>query len=700
MLEGLEGTLCHADDILVFGATHKEHDARLLKVLNRLEQNGLTLNEKCEFAVPQVRFLGHIISAEGIRADPDKIKAIKQMPEPKSVADVKRFLGMVNYIGKFSPNIAELTGPIRDLLKAENDWTWGIQQQQAFEKVKQELSSPAVLAQYCPDRQTRVSADASFFGLGGVLSQLQPAGEWRPVAFISRSMTPTEKRYAQIEKEALAITWACERFQTYLLGLDFVVRTDHKPLVSLLGSRLLDDLPPRILRFRLRLLRFSFKIMHVAGKNLITADTLSRAPLEENPSEADLKREEEVKVCVDHVIQQLPATPTKLAQIKKAQEDDEVCRQLSSLVRTGWEEKKTAPPHLALFWQYRHDLLIAEGLLMKGNRLVIPGSLQKDVLERVHQGHQGITKCLARAQMSVWWPGITRQIKEKVSQCETCVKNSYSHPEPLLTTLLPSRPWQRVAADLFHWNKGNYILLIDYYSRYIEVASLTVTTTKQVMEKLKAMFARHGVPEILVTDNGPQFAASDFADFAKDYDFHHVTSSPHYPQSNGEAERAVRTVKTLLKKGEDPHKALMAYRATPLASGASPAQLLMGRNIRTTLPVSPSTLKPAWPNLNTFERKENELKAKQKMWYNKRHRAQIKPVLRTGQSVWIKNVPNPGRVTCPADTPRSYIVEGPTGSLRRHRSHLRVVPSQPQEIQECVKSRVGRVIRPPLRLNL
>ncbi|ROL43508.1 hypothetical protein DPX16_1954 [Anabarilius grahami] len=126
----------------------------------------------------------------------------------------------------------------------------------------------------------------------------------------------------------------------------------------------------------------------------------------------------------------------------------------------------------------------------------------------------------------------------------------------------------------------------------------------------------------------------------------------------------------------------------------------MGRNIRATLPVSPSTLKPAWPNLSTFKRKEKELKVKQKMWYNKRHRAQIKPVLQTGQSVWIKNVPNPGRVRSPADTPRSYIVEGQTGSLRRHRSHLRAVPSQPREIQDCVRSRVGRVIRPPLRLNL
>ncbi|RXN35784.1 Transposon Ty3-G Gag-Pol poly [Labeo rohita] len=132
------------------------------------------------------------------------------------------------------------------------------------------------------------------------------------------------------------------------------------------------------------------------------------------------------------------------------------------------------------------------------------------------------------------------------------------------------------------------------------------------------------VPEVLVTDNRPQFAASDFADYAKDYNFHHVTSSPHYPQSNGEAERAVRTVKTLLRKGEDPHKALMAYRATPLTSGASPAQLLMGQNIRTTLPVNPSTLKAAWPNLSTFKKKDKALKEKQAKWYNKRHRGHAK----------------------------------------------------------------------------
>ncbi|KAL2089226.1 hypothetical protein ACEWY4_016125 [Coilia grayii] len=211
MLDGLEGTVCHADDILVFGATQQEYDERLHRVLQRLQQRGLTLNDKCQFAVTEVKFLGHIVSGKGIRPDPDKIRAIAAMSPPRDVEDVKRFMGM-----------------------------------------------------------------------------LQVQGQWRPVALISHSMTKTERRYAQIEKEALAITWACERFQTYLLGLHFEIRTDHKPLLSLLSSRALDDIPPRALRFRLRLLRFTYTIVHVPGKNLIAADALLRAPLQGATTEEDL----------------------------------------------------------------------------------------------------------------------------------------------------------------------------------------------------------------------------------------------------------------------------------------------------------------------------------------------------------------------------------------------------------------------------
>uniref|UniRef100_A0A3P8RZR4 Gypsy retrotransposon integrase-like protein 1 n=1 Tax=Amphiprion percula TaxID=161767 RepID=A0A3P8RZR4_AMPPE len=508
-------------------------------------------------------------------------------------------------------------------------------------------------------------------------------------------MTNAERRYAQIEKEALALTWACERFQSYLVGMDFLIQTDHKPLISLLGSRALDDLPPRILRFRLRLLRFTYKIEHVPGKNLITADALSRAPIQAPPTMQDKQLEEDVCVSINQILQQLPASESKLAQIRQAQETDNTCRRLKELVQTGWPTSRKALPHeLQAYWQYHQDLSIADGLLMKSERLVIPIKMQEEMLNRVHDGHQGMTKCIARAQQSIWWPGLTKQIKLKVDNCIVCAQEVHNAPEPLMTTQTPNRPWQRVAADLFQWNRAMYLLVIDYFSRYIEVANLASTTAVPVINRMKAIFARHGVPETLVTDNGPQFSAAEFAAFARDYDFIHVTTSPHYPQSNGEAERAVRTVKSLLKKGEDPHKALMAYRATPLAQGSSPAQLLMGRNIRTPLPVNEEKLQPRWPNLQLFQGKDQDLKQKQASWFNKRHKARIKQELTPGQRVWVKNTNNSGTVSSPANTPRSFNIDMPSGCLRRNRSHIRVIP------EGTTVTRSGRVVRTPQRLDL
>lgn len=315
-------------------------------MLGRLQEEGLTLNkDKCQFAVDKVMFLGHIVSAQGIQADPGKIRAITEMPTPKDAADVKRFVGMVNYVGKFSPRIAELTQLLRDLLKTVTASEWGSAQQRAFDELRKELSSPTVLAQYCLNRETIVAADASSFGLGGVLSQMQPSGEWRPIAFISRSMTDTERRYAQIEKEALALTWACERFQSYLVGMYFLIQTDHKPLISLLGSRALDDLPPRILRFRLRLLRFTYKIEHVPGKKLITADALSRAPIQDPPTPEEMQREQDVCASINLVMEHLPASEQRLAQIRVAQDADDVCKRLKNMVQTGWPLSKKALPY-------------------------------------------------------------------------------------------------------------------------------------------------------------------------------------------------------------------------------------------------------------------------------------------------------------------------------------------------------------------
>ncbi|KAL7856534.1 hypothetical protein SRHO_G00154330 [Serrasalmus rhombeus] len=295
MLEGCEGVVCHADDIVVFGADMQQHNLRLHKVLQRLREEGLALNEKCEFAKDSIIFVGHRVTADGVTADPDKIRAIIDMPEPQSVED------------------------------------------------------------------------ASSFGLGGVLSQQQEDGTWRPIVFISRGLTEAEKHYAQIEKEALAVTWACERLSPYLLGLQFKIETDHKPLVPLLSSKALDELPPRVLRFRLRLLKFIFDIVHVPGKCLITADALSRAPVKHILTQEEKDNEAEVKVFVDAV--------------------DPSC----------YRSKIALPPDLGAYWPERETLSMAGELLFAGQRIVIPQSMRKEILQDLQSGHQGIVKCRARA---------------------------------------------------------------------------------------------------------------------------------------------------------------------------------------------------------------------------------------------------------------------------------------------------------------
>jgi hypothetical protein len=304
ILEGLDGVVCEMDDILVFGENQTEHDKRLMDVLRGLEKAGLTLNsEKCVFSVRSLKFIGHIVGENGISADPLKIKAIADMEQPTNVSEMRRFLGMANQLSKFTLDLAETTKPLRDLLAKKNAWHWSDAQDQAFKKVKSLLSSTPVLAMYDPCSETLLSSDASSYGLGGILAQKQPDGHWRPVAYASRAMSGTEQRYAQIEKEALAITWACERFNNYILGLKFHIETDHKPLVPLLGSKNLEDLPPRVQRFRLRLMRYSYTISHVPGRNMTTADTLSRAPIKSTSPAEDNSLQEETRAYVKSICQ-------------------------------------------------------------------------------------------------------------------------------------------------------------------------------------------------------------------------------------------------------------------------------------------------------------------------------------------------------------------------------------------------------------
>ena len=297
-------------------------------------------------------------------------------------------MGLANQLGKFSCHPADITHPLRGLPSSKRAWLWGPDQETAFVKAKEALTKPIILALYRPGGETKVAADASSFGLGAVLLQ-RVTSEWRPVAYASRTLSATEQKYAQIEKEALVVTWACTKFSDYLLGNKFLIESDHKPLIPLLNTKHLDCLPPRILRFRLRLAKFDYTVSHVPGKLLYAADALSRAPTSSVTPEDD-SLQDDAELLVDTMVTSLPAIVVRL------------------YCQGGWPSKHQIPPQVKPYWEARASLTVCNDLLLYNNCIVVPQTLQKDTMDKIHEGHQGIERCRIRAKSSVWWPGLSK----------------------------------------------------------------------------------------------------------------------------------------------------------------------------------------------------------------------------------------------------------------------------------------------------
>ena len=701
ILVDIPGVICHMDDILIHSGDKADHDAKVRQVLKLLSDAGVTLNQKCEFSRSSIKFLGHIIDGSGVTADPDKTQAIRNFPAPQNITELQRFNGMVNQLGKFIPNLAEINLSLRQLLRKDQAWLWGPDQNAAFLKIKDELLKPQTLAHYHPSKETIIAADASNSGIGAVLLQIQEDGIRKPVCFASRSLSSAEQHYAVIEKEALAATWACEKFASYVTGMEFTVQTDHKPLVPLLSTKDLSAMPPRILRFRMRMMRFSPKIQYVQGKYQVTADALSRAPTSE-PNEGDVALIAEVEEMASEIFNLIPASTQMLEQLSAAQDADEDCVEIKRLCRDGWPAFMDHAPSLNPYFKNREHLSLLKGLLIFDDRIVIPKCKRLEMLNKLHQGHLGITKCRARAKQSIWWPGLSSSIEEMVKNCSTCAKVRPTPKEPLMVSSYPQRPWERVGMDLFELQGKTYVIVVCYRSRWPEVRRLTQTTSAGVIQALKDIFSIHGIPDLVVSDNGPQFASQEFREFGVSYNFNHVTSSPHYPAANGEAERTVRTVKEMLKKNTDHYSALLTYRTTPLQNGLSPAELLMGRKLRTSLPMLPSKLASniQKETVEEAERKETRYRDKQAENFNRRHRTSLLPQLRRGENVWIRDQERDGTVVEKTANPRSYLVETEKGIVRRNRSALVSTTSSTTsaENETHVLRRSTRQSKPPQRL--
>ena len=551
LVAGLSNVDNIIDDILVYGKDMDDHDKHLQAVLERIEKTGLKLNkDKCLFRQDRLEYFGHEISREGISPSAQKVSAVQDLEPPKNKTELQRAVGLINYLGRFVENLSTMISPITDLLKNDTAWYWGPEQNKAFETVKSVLTKAPVLAYYDRTKPIVVSGDASRVGLGAAI-YMQEGSELKPIAFASRTLTETEKKWAQIELECLSLVFACERFSRYLVGLDsFKLITDHKPLVPLINKSDINKSLIRCQRLLLRLRRFNAVAEYCKGNagTMIVSDCLSRAPRKQFDTCSMI--ENEINMYVESVSSNVPITDTRLKSIYDATQNDEEMQNAISLTKNGWpESEKDMKNTMKNYFSARNELSVVNGMLMYRNRIVIPKGQRMEVLDKLHAGHQGITKSREFAGQCVWWPTINRDITEKVQNFQFCQESRPTQRrETLKPTALPHGPWQKIGADLCELNNKWFLVVMDYYSKYIEIGYLTRPTSANVIGKLENMCAHWGDAHEIICDNGSVFTAAQFKQFAQEHNIKLSYSSAHMPQAHGGAEAGVKIAKNILRQ--------------------------------------------------------------------------------------------------------------------------------------------------------
>ena len=669
-LGGLSGVICVADDIVVVGrgdtktAAETEHAKNLCGLQQRCKEKNIRLNEKkAAVRKEEITFMGHRISAEGVKPDRAKIAAILDMPAPTDVQGVRRLCGMIQYLAKFMPNLASDLEPIRALTKKDSEWNWSPECEQALKAVKQQVTNTPVLAFFDPREELVLQVDSSKDGLGAAILQ-----NGRPLEYASRALTQAERRWAQIEKETLALVFGLERFDQYTYGRPIRVQNDHKPLAAIL-KKPLSQASRRIQALMMRLHRYDVTFQYVQGTQLFIADTLSRAYL---PDPGD-------DICVLEIHALADVADKTRDEVRDATEKDRGLQTLLRVIDEGWPEKKCdVPENIRMYFDVRDTLSQHEGIILKGDRILIPFSLRADMTKRLHAAHLGYDSMLRRARELMYWPGMAQDIKQMADNCEACQRmKPNNQKEPLMQHEDGRAPWKKIGTDLFEIRGRQYLVTVDYFSYYIEVDYLKSTTTRDVINKLQGHFARYGVPAEIVSDQGPQYTAAEFKRMTEEWGIIHTMSSPGHHQSNGKAEAAVKTVKHMmykcLEKDSNQYEALLELRNTPRQdTGLSPAQMMFGRQIRSRLPMINTKPVGQRQTQKAIKKRRNRQKTV-KSSYDKRAKELIP--LHAGQPVFFQHVPGQQwkkGVIRRRDDERSYTVEGDNGGVyERNRVHIR-----------------------------
>lgn len=622
ILRDLKNVECFIDDIIVFGRTQLEHNTALRDVLTRLQKAGMKLNDKCVFSVPTIEVLGHVIDREGMHPSPDLIKAIKDAPQPENKDQVRSFLGLAGYYAKFIKGFATLVQPIRDTMN-QNSFVWSHSADKAFHSLKQAISGKSVLVLFNPTLDVVLTTDSSGYGVGGVLSHIIDGVEM-PICFASRKLTQCEQRYSTGEREALACVWAVEKFHTYLWGRRFKLRTDHRALTTLLSTSGTGHRPMRIARWGARLLHYNYDIEYKPGADNKVADALSRLPLDIDQAAYDIEVdiETEISAVCQLVLDDTGITRNELVQ---AIEQDESIQKVAEYVRTGWPvNRKQVDPLASPFHMVHNELTYHDGILFRGDRVVVPSKLTSKVITIAHESHQGIVRTKQRLRKLYWWPKMDSQVQEMISKCQTCQssdKGGCTRVGPLNPVPYPNNAWDKLGLDIVGPDMSAppqnrfMISLVDYHSKWPEVAFSATVTTNVVIDFLLSVFSREGYPREIVTDHGPQFISQEFKQFLLSRNIRHQMSAIYHPQSNGEVERFNRVLKGAVQiarlEGKDARKSvrefLCVYRCTPHSTtGEEPSVLLHGRHMLTKLDIPKVTPIPE-------TKPPNEVKAKVKL---------------------------------------------------------------------------------------
>ena len=664
VLEGLTPNKClvYLDDVLIIGSTFEEHLQNLKEVLQAIKVAGLKLKpSKCFFAQRNVKYLGFIVSNEGLSPDPEKLKAIKEYPQPKDITELRRFVGLASYYRRFVSGFSEIVAPLHKLMQKDAKFIWNFHCEEAFQKLKEQLTTSPVLAFPNREGQFVLYTDASNVGIGAVLAQRSPDGGERVISYASKGFCSAEKNWTTTEKEAFAIVWALQYFHAYLYGVKVIVYSDHKALNWLRNFKHPNG---KLARWILKLEQYDYEVIHRPSSLMGHVDALSRAPVQN--------------------IQISSWSPLDFKELQDLDSDIAIVK--------GWLLAENAPdippkdcsPVLSALYKVLDALFLQNGVLyhkwtdntgIERSQIVIPKFFSKRIIHQVHTliGHFGIHKTFDLLQKRFYWPGFHNDVENFCKSCEICLTNKVvPRPrKPLKPIDVQPIPFHMVGIDIVgplkttkHGNR--YILsVIDYYTKYAEAEALPNQLAETVVRALETIFARHGMPSIIITDQGTNFESHLFSSMCKLFGIEKRRTTPYHPQTDGLCERFNSILKSLLRMRVNSEKddwdeqlpsVLLSYRiAKQETTGVSPFELMYGREPRLPVDVrgegdeeerkpvgGPAQylkeLKERHKHLKSFvQNRVQREQEKQKKNYDSRHRAEKYTDFVVGELVLLKN---------------------------------------------------------------